>query len=253
MSQTILILGASGATGQLTITELLSRGCRVKVVVRRGSAFTVEPSERLIIIYASINDLSTDQMKEYLEECTGVICCLGHNPTLSGIFGKPFNLVTDAVRLVAAAALKRSNSDTLRFILMNTAGNHCESVDGRLRSFERRIRNVLGLILPPFRDHMRAAAFLQNKVDGSYPLKWVVLRPDSLINQATRTSYELFPSPVRSALCNPGQTSRVNVAHCLASLATDHELFTAWEAKMPVIYNSPTSVVSPDLPAKKGL
>ena len=63
------------------------------------------------------------------------------------------------------------------------------------------------------------------------------VRPDSLVDQDEVSSYSLYASPVRSAIFNPGRTSRINVAHFMAELFYDQELWRTWKGKMPVIYN----------------
>ena len=68
-------------------------------------------------------------------------------------------------------------------------------------------------------------------------IEWVVVRPDSLINSEKITDYELFPSPTRSALFNPGKTSRINTGHFMARLITEKDLWDKWKGQMPVIYN----------------
>jgi hypothetical protein len=41
----------------------------------------------------------------------------------------------------------------------------------------------------------------------------------------------------RSALFDPGVTSRINVAHFMADLITDEDEWKKWKGQMPVIYN----------------
>ncbi|HAI41790.1 MAG TPA: NAD-dependent epimerase, partial [Maribacter sp.] len=38
---------------------------------------------------------------------------------------------------------------------------------------------------------------------------------------------------------NAGKVSRINVAHFMASLIHDKNLWNTWKGKMPVIYSSP--------------
>ncbi|NNE77598.1 MAG: NAD(P)-dependent oxidoreductase, partial [Pricia sp.] len=61
--------------------------------------------------------------------------------------------------------------------------------------------------------------------------------PDNLTNENEVTDYEVHPSPIRSAIFNPGKTSRINVAHFMASLIGDKKIWSSWRAQMPVIYN----------------
>jgi hypothetical protein len=52
------------------------------------------------------------------------------------------------------------------------------------------------------------------------------------------SEYELYASPTRSALFNPGKTSRVNVGCFMAKLIVENDLWNKWKGQMPVIYNN---------------
>jgi hypothetical protein len=65
----------------------------------------------------------------------------------------------------------------------------------------------------------------------------VAVRPDTLIEEDHVSGYNLHPSPVRSAIFNPGKTSRINLGHFMALLINDDDLWTQWKGQMPVIYN----------------
>jgi hypothetical protein len=69
----------------------------------------------------------------------------------------------------------------------------------------------------------------------------VAVRPDSLIDEREVTEYEVYASPIRSALFNAGKTSRINVSHFMADLMTDDSLWNKWKGQMPVIYNKASS------------
>jgi hypothetical protein len=51
------------------------------------------------------------------------------------------------------------------------------------------------------------------------------------------SEYSTHPSPTRSAIFNPGKTSRINVADFMARLITDAALWDEWKGRMPVVYN----------------
>ena len=61
--------------------------------------------------------------------------------------------------------------------------------------------------------------------------------PDTLINEDIVTEYELYDSPVRSAMFNPGKTSRINVGNFMARLIVENDLWNKWKGRMPVMYN----------------
>ena len=68
-------------------------------------------------------------------------------------------------------------------------------------------------------------------------IQWVALRPDTLINEDIVSEYEVYASPTRSALFNPGKTSRINVGNFMAKLIVDNDLWDKWKGQMPAIYN----------------
>jgi len=69
-----------------------------------------------------------------------------------------------------------------------------------------------------------------------------VVRPDSLIDREEVSEYTLHASPIRSALFNPGKTSRINVAHLMARLVAENTLWEKWTGQMPVVYNKENPV-----------
>jgi hypothetical protein len=56
-------------------------------------------------------------------------------------------------------------------------------------------------------------------------------------NRVLFTYYSLHKSPIRSAIFNPGETSRINVGDFMARLILDPYLWSNWQGQMPVIYN----------------
>ena len=63
------------------------------------------------------------------------------------------------------------------------------------------------------------------------------MRPDSLIDNAEVTPYEISESIKRSPLFNPGKTSRINIGRFMVELLMNAEFWEEWKGKMPVIYN----------------
>ena len=72
-------------------------------------------------------------------------------------------------------------------------------------------------------------------------IAWTAVCPDNLINADKVTKYEVYSSPIRSAIFDPGLTSRINVGYFMADLITDDEVWNKWKGQMPVIYNTSTS------------
>lgn len=237
---TVLVVGASGATGRLLVEDLLSRGDRVRAVVRSPEKLpeALRDHHLLSIVHANLLDLSDDEMTQHVNGCTAVASCLGHNLTFRGIYGSPRRLVTDATRRLCEAVRATRPQHPVRFVLMNTAGNSNRDLDEPISFGQRCVIRLIRLLLPPHIDNEKAADYLRANVSpNDSAIGWVAVRPDTLVNEEWVTEYEVHPSPTRSAIFNAGKTSRINVAHFMAELITDDDTWNRWKGRMPVIYN----------------
>jgi nucleoside-diphosphate-sugar epimerase len=235
-----LVVGATGATGKHLVNQLLEMGQEVKVIVRASSNIPEHwnNNEQLSIIRGNIHEISVDEMADHLRDCQAAASCLGHNLSMKGIYGKPQKLVKDAVKLICDAIPKNAPADPFKFALMNTAGNQNRDLNENISFGEKIVLGLIRLLLPPHPDNEKAADYLRVNIGQNHSsIRWVVVRPDSLINEDEVTAYTVHPSPTRSALFNPGKTSRINVGHFMATLITNNEMSTKWEGQMPVIYN----------------
>ena len=237
---TTLVVGASGATGKQLVEHLLNIGQKVKVIVRSTGKIpdTWNNNDKVSIIKTSISEISLDEMANYAKDCHAVASCLGHNLTWKGIYGKPRKLVNNAVGLLCNAIKKNSPEKPIKFVLMNTAGNRNRDLAEPISVGQKLVIGLLRLLLPPHPDNEKAADLLRVNIGQKNTLiEWVAVRPDTLINQDKVTEYELYASPTRSALFNPGKTSRINVGHFMAKLIVENDLWNKWKGQMPVIYN----------------
>jgi hypothetical protein len=181
-------------------------------------------------------------MAQHLQGCSAVASCLGHELNLKGIYGPPRRLVTDAARRLCNAIKANTSEKPIKFVLMNTAGNSNRDLQEPMSFGQRFVLGLLRLLLPPHVDNEKAADYLRTSIGrNNSTIEWTVVRPDSLINETGVTRYEVYPSPTRSALFNPGVTSRINVAHFMADLITDDRTWNRWNGQMPVIYNKASS------------
>ncbi len=237
---TILVVGASGATGRLLVQHLLDRGQNVKIIVRFPEKLpeTLKHHDHLSVIQASISDLGDAEMVRYVKGCTAVASCLGHNLSLKGIYGRPRRLVTDATRRLCIAIKANKPEKPTRFVLMNTAGNSNRDLNEPISLGEKFVTGLSRILLPPHVDNENDADYLRiNLGQDDEMIEWVVVRPDTLTNEDKVTEYEVHPSPIRSAIFNAGRTSRINVGHFMADLITDEFTWNRWKGQMPVIYN----------------
>ena len=237
---TTLVVGATGATGKHLVEQLLNMGQKVKVIVRPSGNIPDKwnGNEKISIIKACISVISMDEMLNYLKDCQSVVSCLGHNITLKGIFGKPRYLVSDAITLLTNAIRKNSPEKPIKLVLMNTTSNRNRDLNEPISIGEKLLMGLIRLLLPPQSDNEKAADFLRVNIGQKNKLiDWIAVRPDTLINEDEVSEYELYPSPIRSAMFKPGKTSRINVGNFMARLIVENDLWNKWKGQMPVMYN----------------
>ena len=237
---TTLVVGATGATGKQLVEQLLIMGQKVKVIVRPTGNIPVnwKDNDKICIIRASVSEISVSEMTDYINDCQSIASCLGHNITLKGIFGKPRRLVSDAVRLLTDSIQNKSPESPIRFVLMNTTANRNRDLSEHISVGEKFVMGLIRLLVPPQSDNEKAADILRVDIGQNNQLiQWVAVRPDTLINEDIVSEYEIYASPTRSALFNPGKTSRINVGHFMAKLIVENELWDKWKGEMPVVYN----------------
>lgn len=237
---TTLVVGATGATGKLLVEELLKRGQSVKAIVRAADRMPKELLNhgRLSIVEGTILEFTDAEVAKHVEDCNSVASCLGHNLSFKGVFGHPRRLVTDSARRLCSAIQAAPERRPTRFVLMNTAGNSNRDLNETVSFAQQVVIGLLRLFLPPHVDNEKAADYLRMEFgEQNEGVEWSVVRPDALTNETTVTNYDLHCSPTRSAIFNPGKTSRINVAHFMADLITSDATWNQWKGKMPVIYN----------------
>ncbi len=236
-----LVVGASGATGQHLVGQLLSQGHHVKAVVRAAERLpeSLRNQSRLSIVEASVLDLSDAELAQHVAGCEAVASCLGHNLTFTGIYGKPRRLVTDATRSLCAAIKANKPEKPVKYVLMNTSGNRNRDLNEPISFGQKLVIGLLRLLLPPHVDNEKAADYLRTKIGQNDTLiEWAAVRPDDLINELNVTAYEVYSSPIRSAIFDAGKVSRINVAHFMAALIGKNELWKKWKGQMPVMYSA---------------
>lgn len=241
---TTLVVGASGATGRLLLEQMLKRGQHVRIIVRSTENFSdsVTSHENLSVIHASLLDLSDIEMAQHVSGCGAIASCLGHNLSFKGILGPPRRLVTDATRKLCRAVKASNPIKPVKFVLMNTTGNSNRDLNEQISFGQKCVIGLLRLLLPPHVDNEKVADYLRANIGQTdETIEWAAVRPDGLVDHAEVTEYEIYPSPIRSAIFDAGVTSRINVGHFMAELITDDAPWNKWKGKMPVIYNKESS------------
>jgi nucleoside-diphosphate-sugar epimerase len=236
----ILVVGASGATGRLLVEQLLSRGHSVIAIVRSEESLPelIRNHENLSLICATLLDMGDTEIRQYVRECDAVASCLGHHMSMRGIFGPPYRLVKEATCQLCHAIHATRPDVITKFVLMNSVGNRNRDLQEEISLAQQWVIWLLRLLIPPHIDNEEAADYLRVQIgQDDRTIEWVAVRPDTLVDQTETTEYEVYTSPTRSAIFNPGSTSRINVAHFMANLITNENIWNQWKGQMPVIYN----------------
>ena len=237
----ILIVGATGATGKRLVKELLNYGCDVKVIVRTAEKFSkkIRYHKNISIITSTILGMSEGELAKHIEDCDAIVSCLGHNMNFHGIFGHPRRLVADSIHLLCQAIHTNNlTKPPVKVILMNTAGCRNNDLKEKISFPQLCLIMLLRILVPPHVDNEKAANYLRTMIGQNHSgIEWVAVRPDSLTEDNTVSTYTVHASPNRS-IFNPGKSSRINVAHFMAELISDSSTWSEWKGQMPVIYNS---------------
>ncbi|MFY0685159.1 MAG: SDR family oxidoreductase [Balneola sp.] len=237
---TILIVGATGATGSLLVKQLLDEGHSVKVMVRSKEKLSEleKAYPNLIQIRGTVLEMSSTELADILKECDAVCSCLGHNLTFKGMFGKPRKLVTDSIKKICNAVDYNKPSKPVKVVLMNTNGNTNRDLNEKYSFKDRLVISIIRVLIPPHSDNEQAADYLRSEIGQDHSsVEWVAVRPDNLIDEEKVTEYSVNPSPVRGVIFDSGKTSRINVANFMARLAYSDFLWKKWKGQMPVINN----------------
>lgn len=236
----VIVVGATGATGIHLVQHLLDQGHFVKAFVRSPEKLNrFKDHPKLEIVVANTLDLSDDELKGHASDCDAIASCLGHSQTFKGMFGFPRRLVTDTVAKWTGAILANERVNPVKFVLMNTVGNQNRDLNEPISFAHKMVIGLLRLMLPPHVDNEQAADFLRTEIgQGNEFVEWAAVRPDSLTDDDQVTDYDVYESPIRSAIFDSGETSRINVGNFMSRLISEDALWDQWRGKMPVIYNS---------------
>jgi len=241
--QTVFLVGGTGRTGRCVLKQLLGGGVSVRVVVRSARKLPAGAADdpNLTVVEADLLSLGDDDLLRQIRGCDAVISCLGHVPDFRGIFGPPRDLVTRATTRLSRAIGTLQPAKPVKFILMSSVSvNRPGGLDTRRGMFEKAVMWILRGLVPPARDHQRAADFLCREVGMTdTSVQWVAVRPDTL-REGDVSEYSLHDGLV-SGLFAPDSTTMANVAHFMCELATNSKAWDEWKGRLPVIINAATS------------
>lgn len=235
----VLVLGATGATGKLVVQQLLEKQIDTKAVVRDQKKIPDDliNNSRFECVMGNISEFNQEQYSSLISDCDVVISCLGHNISFQGVFGEPKKLVTNCVENICDAIMRSGKKD-IKFLLMNTTANRNIIIKEKYGIIDKIVLSILYHILPPQRDNVEAAIRLVNCVGVEITnMEWVIIRPDTLIDEEKGSEYEVYESPKQSPVFNSRKVSRINVASFMIKLILDEGIRKRWRYKMPVVYN----------------
>ena len=260
---TVLVVGATGATGRHVVSQLLQEQHNVRAIARSKDRLLSSLgdilgkdldnySSQLQITEAAILDLSDDDLQKQVEGCDAVVQTLGHNMTFKGMYGNPRKLVTDSIRRLTNAieATKSStpfHGKNMRVILMGSDGvTHPDgTTDDKRPLSERVVLSIIRALVPPHRDNEAAAKYVYEDVgtDMSKSFEWAVVRPTDLVDAEKTSKYVTYDKPV-GGLFGDNTVSRINVAKFFVDLLTSDDLWQTWVYKFPVVHNAEETAVS---------
>uniref|UniRef100_A0A7S1GHY0 NAD(P)-binding domain-containing protein n=1 Tax=Cyclophora tenuis TaxID=216820 RepID=A0A7S1GHY0_CYCTE len=222
-----------------------------------------QQQQKLELMEASILEMSPPQLQQMVSKCDAIVSCLGHNGSFSGVWGKPYKLVTDAIQRVCEATIanqkletatttKRTTTTTTtptKVVLLGTVLVPNPNGQEPKRSFfDRCVLTALSYLIPPHVDNEAAAQYLfqhhypppltAKPATPSPALEWCVVRPNLLIDQDTVTDYQLKAQPTGGLFQGNVTSARINVAHSMVQLVTNHQQqWDTWKYQMPVLFD----------------
>jgi putative NADH-flavin reductase len=200
----IVVFGASGRTGLLTVFQALEKGHNVTAFSRKASSVTIQ-HKNLVIIEGDI--LVYEKVKQAVEGQDVVISTLG-------VESRKYTTVLSEGTANIIRAM--NESDVNRFICMSSAGilgNDSGFWFGKI---------FLPLFLKQvFEDKKRQMKLLQES-----NLEWVIIRPVGLTDAPKTGKYQIYNE-------NPGSSTipRADVADFMLKLLTDKK----YDRMMPAI------------------
>ncbi|WP_181814792.1 NAD(P)-dependent oxidoreductase [Sphingomonas aracearum] len=164
----IAVLGATGATGRLTVERLLAHDHRV-VAVSRSPLREASDEPRLL---SQVGDLTDPAfLRPAIEGCDAIISCLGQNRASRSLFARRTS-PADLLRRVAEATITAIGGGPQHLIYMSAFG---VGADRRRHALLFRVILRLSSIHAAYLDHVQAEAAIARS-----GIRWTIVRPPGL-------------------------------------------------------------------------
>lgn len=203
----ILVLGATGGTGRLIVSDAVAKGHSVVALVRSMAAADLPGAA---LIEGDARDEST--LARALDGCDAVVSALG-----TGIGFRKVSLLTEATRALIPAMTR---SGVRRLVCISALGVGDSRGHGGF-IFDRLFQPLL--LSQAYKDKNRQEAVIR-----ASSLDWVIVRPGMLIDDPARGRVKAVAD---LAGINGGKIARADVARFVVDqLTTD-----TWLRQTPVI------------------
>lgn len=199
----IVVLGATGKTGQLLINQALSKGWQVTAIVRRLGV--LQARSNLNVIQAELNDQTC--LAQHFYGADAVISCLGARPSLETLFIRS-DFQKQTLPTIAAAL---NAANVPRFVLMSSFGIG-------------ETRQQAGWFLKLFLYSFMAKRLFDDKVEAEKSLvdcraNWTAAYPVTLAKSAKDVAVDSVPLAQVQKVAGIPRLNFATVANELLSLA----------------------------------
>jgi uncharacterized protein YbjT (DUF2867 family) len=203
----ILVLGATGGTGRLIVSDAVAKGHSVVALVRSAAGADLPGAE---LIEGDVRDDST--LGRALDGCKAVVSALG-----TGMGFREVNLLTEATRALIPVMTR---SGVRRLVCMSALGVGDSRGHGGF-VFDRLFQPLL--LRQAYKDKDRQEVAIR-----ASSLDWVIVRPAMLTDDPAQGSVRTV---INLAGISGGKIARADVARFVVDqLTTD-----AWLRRTPVI------------------
>jgi uncharacterized protein YbjT (DUF2867 family) len=203
----ILVLGATGGTGRLIVSDAVAKGHSVVALVRSTAGAELAGAE---LIEGDVRNEMT--LGRALDGCDAVVSALG-----TGIGFRKVNLLTEATRALVPAMAR---SGVRRLVCISALGVGDSRGHGGF-VFDRLFQPLL--LTGAYKDKDRQEATIR-----ASPLDWIIVRPGMLTDDPAHGSVRAV---IDLASINGGKIARADVARFVVDqLTTD-----TWLRRTPVI------------------